>query len=196
MKKQNNLLQGATIAFTFCGILLSVTSCKQGDAQAKINATSQVKADAPQIDIHTAVVTGNLEAVKKHIASGTNLNEKDPIGGSSPLISACLFDKTAIAKLLIDAGADINFQNNDGSTPLHTAAFFCRPDIVQMLLVKKADKTIKNKYGQTAYEIVAGPFASVKQVYDGLGKMLAPMGLKLDYTYIEKTRPQIAAMLK
>ncbi len=29
-----------------------------------------------------------------------------------------------------------------------------------------------------------------------MGKVLGPMGLKLDYAYIEKTRPQIAATLK
>ena len=70
------------------------------------------------------------------------------------------------------------------------------PEIVRMLLDKNADKTIKNKYGATAYESVAGAFADVKSTYDNLGKMLAPMGLKLDHTYIEKTRPEIATMLK
>jgi hypothetical protein len=29
-----------------------------------------------------------------------------------------------------------------------------------------------------------------------IGKVLEPMGLKLDYTYIEQTRPVIAGMLK
>ena len=79
---------------------------------------------------------------------------------------------------------------------LPIASFFGRPEIVKMLLDKGADKTIKNKYGQTAYETVAAPYADVKNVYEMLGKMLAPAGVKLDYAYIEKTRPQIAAMLK
>ncbi len=76
--------------------------------------------------------------------------------------------------MLIDAGADLNFRNNDGSTPLHTASFFCRPELVALLLKKGADKSIKKKYGQTAYETVAGPFADLKKVYDMLGKMLGP----------------------
>jgi ankyrin repeat protein len=142
------------------------------------------------------VVTGNLEALKQHIAAGTDLNEKDPFGGSSPLITAGVFGKTDEAKVLIEAGADINFKNNDGSTALHTAAFFCRPEIVKMLLDKKADKSIKNKYGATPYESVASPFAEVKSAYDMMGQVLGPMGLKLDYEYIEKTRPKIAEMLK
>ena len=148
------------------------------------------------MDIHTVVLTGNMDALKQHIAAGSSLNEKDPMGGSSPLISAALFGKTAMAKALIDAGANLDFQNNDGSTALITAAFFCRPEIVQILLNKGADKTIKNKYGSTAYESVSGSFNDVKGVYENLGRMLAPMGLKLDYAYIEKTRPEIAALLK
>lgn len=152
--------------------------------------------EAPAIDIHTAVVTGNADALKQHIEAGTNINEKDPFGGSSPLISAALFDKTEMVKILLNAGADINFQNNDGSTALHTAAFFCRPEIVKMLLEKKADKTLKNKFGATAYDNVAGSYADLKSTYEMLEKMLAPMGLKLDYAYIEKTRPVIAEMLK
>ena len=150
----------------------------------------------PEVDIHTAVVTNNLDALKQHIAAGTNINEKDPFGGSSPLISATVFGKPEAARILIDAGADVNFQNNDGSTPLHTAAFFCHPDIVKMLLDKHADKTIKNKYDQTPYETVAAPFDQVKDAYDMMGQVLGPMGLKLDYPYIEKTRPEIALMLK
>ncbi len=195
MKKQNKFLCRISIAFILLGTFLCWTACNQGNAQQK-TTQSAAKNTPPAIDIHTAIVTGNIAALKQHIAAGSNLNEKDPIGGSSPLITACLFGKTEMAKLLMDAGVELNFQNNDGSTPLHTAAFFCRTEIVQLLLAKGADKTIKNKYGQAAYETVAGAFASVKNVYESIGKMLAPMGLKLDNAYIEKTRPQVAAMLR
>ena len=197
MKKQTNNSHRAIIAITFLATVLTMAACKERKEPTQNTTVSETKVKPPAIDIHTAVMTGNMEALKQHIAAGSNLNEKDPLGGSSPLISASLFGKTAMAKMLIEAGADLNFQNNDGSTALHTASFFCRPEIVRMLLDKGADKTIKNKYGSTAYESVAGPFADVKNAsYDGLGKMLEPMGLKLDYTYLEKTRPEIAAMLK
>ena len=160
------------------------------------NTATTANVIAPDLDLHTAVLTDNIDAVKQHIAAGSNLNEKDPFGGSSPLITASLFGKPEAAKLLINAGADVNFQNNDGATALHTGAFFCRPEIVKMLLENGADKSLKNKFGATAYESVAGPFSDVKNTYDMMGKMLAPMGLKLDYPYIQKTRPEIAAMLK
>jgi len=195
MKKQNNFLRRTSIAFILLGTLLCWPGCKRGNAQENTHQTATKNAP-PAINIHTAIVTGNIAVLKQHITAGSNLNEKDPIGGSSPLITACLFGKTDMAKLLIDAGVELNFQNNDGSTPLHTAAFFCRPEIVQLLLAKGANKTLKNKYDQTAYETVAGEFTVVKTVYETIGKMLAPMGLKLDNAYLEKTRPQLAAILK
>ena len=148
------------------------------------------------MDIHTAVATGDADVLRQHIAAGTDINTKDPFGGSSPLITAAVFGKADIARILIDAGADLNVQNNDGSTALISAAFFGRPDIVQLLLDAGADKTIKNKYGATAYESVITPFSEAKGTYDMLGKALAPMGLKLDYTYLEKVRPEIANMLQ
>ena len=174
---------------TLCLALLGIAACST--KQADTSSTTAT----PDIDLHSAVLTDNLEAVKQHISAGSNLDEKDPFGGSSPLITAALFGKTEMAKTLIEGGADLNFQNNDGSTALLTAAFFCRPEIVKLLLEHGADKSIKNKYGATAFETVAGPFNEAKNTYDMMGTMLAPMGLKLDYAYIEKTRPEIAAML-
>ncbi len=180
---------------TLLATVLLLSACG-GKENATQNASTGSDIKAPEIDIHTAVISDNMEAVKQHIAAGSDLNVRDPFGGSSPLISAAVFGKTEMAKVLIDAGVDLNFQNNDGSTALHTAAFFCRPEIVQLLLEKNVDKTIKNKFGATAYENVAGSFSDIKAAYDMMGKVLGPMGLTLDYTYIEKTRPEIAAMLK
>ena len=160
------------------------------------NKAQKLRKVSPKIDIHTAVLKNDIKAIKEHIASKTDLNVKESFGGSTPLISAALFGRTEIAKLLINAGANLNVQNNDGSTALITAAFFCRPEIVKMLLVKKANKTIKNNFGQTAYETVRAPFQEMKPVYEALGNALAPMGLKLDFAYLEKTRPVIAKLLK
>jgi ankyrin repeat protein len=194
MKTQtkNNPLKAAT-RIAFFTILIATVSCAQ---KKDVGSATKSEVKPPEVDIHTAVVTDNLAALKQHIAAGTDINQKDPFGGSSPLISAAVFGKPEAAKILIDAGADINFTNNDGSTPLFTAAFFCRPEIVKMLLDKHADKTIKNRFGSTPYESVVGPYDQVKSVYEAMQQMLGPMGLKLDFAYIEKTRPVIAAMLK
>lgn len=196
MKTKNIFSLTSITKLTLLVAVLLVAACGSKDNNEQSQSPTNTSVKAPDIDIHTAVLTENMEAVKQHIAAGSDLNVKDPFGGSSPLISAAVFGKTEMAKVLLDAGVDINFQNNDGSTALHSAAFFCRPEIINMLLEKKADKSIKNKYGATAYDNVAAPFKDMKDAYDMMGNILGPMGLKLDYVYIEKTRPEIASLLK
>jgi hypothetical protein len=151
---------------------------------------------APKVDLFTAVVNGDLETVQQHIKAGSDLNIKEPTRASTPLITAALLGKTDVALALIEAGADVNYQNNDGSTALITAAFFCRTEIVKALLDKGADKTLRNKEGHTALESVARPFEDVKDRYDALRAALGPLGLKLDYERIKNTRPIIAEMLQ
>lgn len=150
----------------------------------------------PTTDLHSAVVTDNLEAIRQHIKAGSDLNVLEPSRASTPLLTAAALGKIDAALILIDAGAALNYQNNDGSTALHTAAFFCRTEIVKALLEKGIDKSIKNKMGKTALEIVEIPFEYVKPAYDAFGESLKPTGLVLDYDRIEKTRPIIAEMLR
>lgn len=187
-------------ASLFFAVLLSACA-GNGNSSGADDTTDKAgivasEVEAPGVDIHAAVASGNEAALRQHIAAGTDINMKDPFGGSSPLITAAVFGQTDMARILIESGADLEFRNNDGSTPLITAAFFGRPEIVRLLLDAGADKTIENKYGATAYESVAAPFAEAKSTYDMMGKMLKPLGLELDYAYLEKVRPVIAEMLK
>ena len=89
----------------------------------------------------------------------------------------------------------MNSTSGDGSTPLHTSSLFCRTEIVKALLEKGADVTIRNVYNTTALESVSAPFNDMKPVYDQLSKDLGPLGLKLDYSQIESTRPVIVEMI-
>ena len=175
--------------FTFVG-------CGKQDKSPQQSAELQTTVSAPKVDLHSAVVTDNLGAIHQHIKAGSDLNVLEPTRASSPLITAAAFGKTEAAKILIEAGVDLNYKNNDGSTALHTAAFFCRVEIVEALLEKGADKTLKNKTGKIAFEIVEGPFEDVKGVYDAIGAGLKPLGLKLDYDHIKTARPKIAEILK
>lgn len=192
--KTNHLkitLLSITLVFAFA-------SCKnQSSDKAFITPTEkkETKVRPPKMDIHTAAFMGNMEALKQHIAQGTDLNMKEQLGGSTPLISAITFGKSEIALALIHAGADVNLQNNEGATALHVASFFCRTEIVKALLNTNIDKTIKNKYGSTALESIQAPFEQVKPIYIEIEKGLAPLGFKLDLEHIEKTRPEIVALL-
>lgn len=190
MKTMKTNMMKVLLSMTLLALILP--ACTQsGNETSKKGATT-----APDMDIHTAILYGDLEVVKKHIEAGTDLNSKEPMGGSTPLISAATFDKQEIAQALIDAGVDLTIKNNDGSTALHCAAFFCRVEIVQMLINANADKSITNNYGATAKEIVTGPFAEIKPVYEMMQQQLGPLGLNLDMAELEEARPVIATMLQ
>ena len=178
-------------------VLLSwgVVSCQDAKSQ-KEGTRSEVNDAKPDMDLATATFYGHLDAVKQHIEIGTDLNTKDPMSGSTPLITAITFNKDKIANALIDGGADLSVKNNDGSTALHVAAFFCRVEIVQKLLDAGADKSLKNNFGATPRESVLGDFEEVKPVYDFMQTQLGPLGLELDMAELEKTRPVIAMMLQ
>ncbi len=170
---------------------------KEGKTEPEqIPVTEQVITPKQEMSIHAAAVSGDLEAVRQLIKTGANLNDQEPAGGSSPLITATVFGHTQIALELIKAGADVNFRNNDGSTALHTAAFFCRTEIVKALIAQGADPAIRNNAGSTAAESVSVPFEAVKGIYDYFSKVYGPLGLKLDYERIKATRPVITELLQ
>lgn len=172
-----------------------LVSCREAETQ---NTSEQVQTSAvqPEIDLQAAVIQGNLEAVKKHIKAGSDLDAKDPMSGSTALISAITFGKTDIANTLIDSGAGLSVKNNDGATALHVAAFFCRVETVQKLLEAGADKTLRNNFGATPRESVMGSFDEAKPIYEFLQTQLGPLGLELDMADLEETRPVIAMMLQ
>ena len=177
-------------------VAMSLTSCSEKKGTKNTSAISKQEIAKPSIDIHGAVLTGNLVAVKQHIEAGTDINQKEAMSGSTPLMSAATFNKPEIAKVLISANADLSVKNNDGGTALHTAAFFGRIEIVQLLIDAKADKTVRNNYGATARETVMVDFAQMKPIYEMLIQQLQPMGFTLDLNELQKARPVVAIMLQ
>lgn len=195
--KMNSLKTLANMALL---LLLLTTACGQSGSTSKDQASnaadSKSSVGAPEMNIHAAILADNIEVVRQHIAAGTDMNQKDPMSGSTPLITASSFGKEKIAKELIDAGADLSLKNNDGATALHTAAFFCRVEIVQLLMDAGADKSITNNFGATPRETVMGSFEELKPIYEMLQQQLGPLGMQMDLEEIEKVRPVIAMMLQ
>ena len=72
----------------------------------------------PSVDIHQAAEDGNIEAVKQHLAAGTDVDAKDRW---TPLLRTAWNGQKEIAELLIVNGADVNAKRNDGVTPLDDA---------------------------------------------------------------------------
>jgi hypothetical protein len=155
---------------------------------------------APDISLFEAALAGDLDAVKQHIAAGTdlNLNDPNPSGNKDTALGmAAAFGKTDVATALIEGGADLDARNKDGSTPLHAASFLCYPEIVQALLDKGADKNARNNSGSTPLEGVELPWGIVKGIYELLDAILfKPLEAPLDYERIQTTRPKIVELLR
>lgn len=67
-----------------------------------------------------------------------------------PLIQASRINNTEIAKLLIDAGANVNIQiDYFGAMPLHCAALNSSIDVARMLIDAQANVNFQNKDGET-----------------------------------------------
>ena len=99
-------------------------------------------AKAPDISIHDAATEGNIEAVRQHLAAGTDVNAK--LGGRTSLHLAAYEGHKAIAALLISEGGNINAKSDvNGGTPLHAAAFGGRTEIAELLISDGANVNAK-----------------------------------------------------
>ena len=81
---------------------------------------------APDIPLWKAAIKGDIEAVKKHLAAGADVNAKDDQFGGTPLHYAAGAGRKEIVELLITAGADVNAKlvsdgPHKGKTPLNAA---------------------------------------------------------------------------
>jgi len=103
------------------------------------------KPPPPDISIQQAAYHGDIEAVKQHLAAGTDVNAKDE-DGWTPLHSAATKE---ITELLIAKGADVNTKADGGGTPLQQAAIYGRKEIVELLIAKGADVGAKANDGKT-----------------------------------------------
>ena len=99
--------------------------------------------------VHVAAAVGNIEAVKKHLAAGADVNAKNEDGGT-PLLRAAWGGHKEIAELLIANGADVNVKSGrTATTPLHLAAYKGHKEVVELVIAKGADVNAKGDAGDT-----------------------------------------------
>ena len=122
---------------TIAAVLLVGCGESQQSAPAPEAKPEPPTAKAPDISIHKAAYDGNIEAVKQHLAAGTDVNAKDK-KKVTPLHHAAYGHKE-IVELLIAKGADVNAKTNVRRTPLHFAAMEGHKEIAELLIAKAKD---------------------------------------------------------
>ena len=149
---------------TIAAVVLVGCGESQQSAPAPEAKPEAPTAEAPDISIHDAAVMGNIEAVKQHLAAGTDVNAKNGFG-STPLHSATFGGHKEVVELLIAKGADVNAKDNVGETPLHWAAKEGNKEVVELLIAKGADVNAKDDVGDTPVD-----WADNKEIADLLRK--------------------------
>lgn len=149
---------------------------------------------APKTDIFAASGDGNLEAVRRHIAAGADINAAEPAAGGTPLIVATVTGQIEVVRFLIENGASLTVANNDGATALHTAAFFAHPEVVRLLIDHGAEVNAKNIRGETPLDTVAAEWNGELQAFYHM--LAVAFRLELDFHRIRSARPVVAELLR
>ncbi|HEY1063570.1 MAG TPA: ankyrin repeat domain-containing protein [Daejeonella sp.] len=98
-----------------------------------------------------AAYFGNEDVVRNLLLSGADPNIPSKNGFSVyPIHSAVASNYTMIAKMLLEAGADINVVQKSGATPLHSAAHNGNIELLIVLLEAGAIVDAKMEDGKTA----------------------------------------------
>ena len=101
----------------------------------------------PSVDIWEAASEGNIQAVKQHLAAGTDFELRCTACGLTVLGHAAWGGHKEIAELLIAEGADVNAKRNTGVTPLHHAAWNGHKEVAELLIANGADVNAKIEGG-------------------------------------------------
>ena len=152
----------------------------------KNGVTAEIS-DPTNNDFWIMAGTGNIQAVKEHLAKGLDINAKNK-DGVTALQIATLLGQYEIAELLVQKGADVNTKANDGTTALHSAAFLGRYKEAKLLLENRIDANIRNNDGATAIDILNLDWRTTQFV----AQMLS---LQVDKEKVEDGRDRIKKLL-
>lgn len=103
----------------------------------------------PTMSLSTAIREDNVQEVRSNLFWETMCTVAGPLDktGRTPLHAAAQHGQEAVAKYLIERGADVNSLGHwsCGTTPLHLAAAGGHLEMTRLLLAAGADPGIKNK---------------------------------------------------
>ncbi|NWU96636.1 MYPT2 phosphatase, partial [Upupa epops] len=94
-----------------------------------------------------------LQDARQWLNSGRIEDVKQPRTGATALHVAAAKGYSEVMRLLIQAGFNLNVQDNDGWTPLHAAAHWGVKEACSILAEALCDMDIRNKLGQSPFDV-------------------------------------------
>src|ERR1035438_5342413 len=125
-------------------------------------------------DLHDAVMSGDLERVKREISGGANVNQPDQMG-ATPLHDVAWSGNREIALYLLEHGANVKARHTEGgSQPLAYACIKNDLPMVELLLAHGADVRGADKSGATPLHL------AVDRGYQALAALLVERGAEVN----------------
>ena len=131
-------------------------------------ADVNVRRDDGEAPLHSAASFGDLEIVQALLDYKVDVNARGGFNNWSPVHCASFgnpFSATShrgpqllpdVARLLLEHGADVNVQDNNGATPLHVSAEVGTVKVARVLLEYGANVGAEDKKGRTPLHETAG----------------------------------------
>ena len=112
-----------------------------------VNAPEPPSTRAPDISIAQAAETGDIEAIKQHLAAGADVSTM-----AASFHRAAYGGHKDIIELLITNGMDVNAKNDAAETPLHLAT---TKEVAELLIANGADVNATTNRGTTPLDWAA-----------------------------------------
>uniref|UniRef100_A0A9I3K5E5 Uncharacterized protein n=1 Tax=Anopheles maculatus TaxID=74869 RepID=A0A9I3K5E5_9DIPT len=103
----------------------------------------------------------NLDVVERLLKRGANVNSRDNRGRNTLLALVCSFRSAQwyghslkSIELLLDHGAEISVQDENGNSALHLAFSGMHLDLAQLLIARGADRKLKNNANKLPHQMV------------------------------------------
>jgi len=146
------------------------------------DVTMNIQCEEDRTPLHAAVYFGHVESVRFLLENKADVNLRDrrrdtPLhyssygsdGSKDPNKFRMLVD---VIRLLLQYGADIDAQRQNGWTPLHVAVNWGITEVVRVLLEHGAKVDVKNEKGRTAFDV------ALDRQHNGIVKLLSGYGVK------------------
>ena len=150
--------------------LIFFTNCSNSNEDTSINTNNDVIVEEveetvkePANNIWLSAKKGDIESIKQHIDFGTDINSKGSSRDETALIIASCQGHYEVVQLLLDEGAELDIQNDEGVTAQFCAVFFGQVEIVQLLNDAGADPEVVNSLDLTAMDLVSHDWGDTRE---------------------------------
>lgn len=141
----------------------------------KLNENDVNTFDSTGVNLLThAVMTGDLNIVKIIADKGADPNLKNKTTmGSTPLMMASGFESNEIAKYLINKGAEIDIQDNNGDPAINWSAYYGNVSFTKLMLDKGAETSLKSIHSDNVMQV------ALKEWQDSIVELLLERGVTI-----------------